>query len=246
MWLWGAAVLVAGCSFILELDEQPCSDNQQCSLNGTSYCLQGVCVPNGAAAASNTNAVDTDGSATANATEDASTSTNTPDPESTGDDPLVGVIQNGDFEDGTIGWTVHGEATISSTTEQARNGQRSALVRNRSEDWEGLMAIVTDRAREGVPYLVSGYVLVADETVPTSPVKLSFKLHCAEDSGPQYLTLYEGVATNTEWAEVLGTMEIPTGCDAVEAAFYFEGVLGGAVTEQFYPNFYVDDVVVEE
>jgi len=264
--LFGFVPLAVACS-LLNLDVQPCQDDGDCSNDGSMMCVNGVCELSDVAvdATSDRNGDPTESDddsmsspitmtpGTSGETGDGTTGEGCPSDgcttteedsadESTGPAPEpVPLVMNTDFETNISGWGPHGTCMVTSSSEWAHGGTRSAFVTGRTDTWMGAQVVVTNLIVEDVRYAVSGWVRLAGDT-PTAMMQLSRKMTCTGVE-TSYLPLGMALAANDGWAQIEATLTVPNGCDASEVTLYFEGATIGVVPDATFLDFYVDDVV---
>jgi GH35 family endo-1,4-beta-xylanase len=68
------------------------------------------------------------------------------------------LLRNGDFEEGTIGWTVWGASL--STSVEAHSGILSVLVSNRNNSWGAVVQDITSKLVNGGKYTLSAWVKI--------------------------------------------------------------------------------------
>lgn len=301
-------LMLSGCSIVLNLDDRRCETHSQCSADGSSMCVLGICeevetTTNDTTSSGTTTSDTTDSMSSTSSsnpgddtladdesstsgeetTGDDSTSTSSStsgttgdetgstgcsgdecDPggeestsmgeegessESTGEEPPplpVELITNNDFEATHVPWSFQAgtadsgqpASTFTRTTEVAHTGIASGYMRNRYQHWAGARVTVTSRVQVDVPYAVSMWVRLADETFTSSMLELSYKIHCAEFDQADYLPIFAADVTNDDWTELAGEFMVPYGCTLIELALYVQSPVSMAAP---YPDYYIDD-----
>src|SRR5699024_1245674 len=81
------------------------------------------------------------------------------------------------FEDDLGPWTARGDgtATLTRTDAEARSGDHSALVTDRTEPWNGVAADVTDLFTEDTPYAISAWVKLPAGSTGPADLRLSIQ-----------------------------------------------------------------------
>lgn len=159
----------------------------------------------------------------------------------------VELISNHGFESSELGWARFGQpedpVAFARSTADAHEGSACGLVTGRAQHWNGVSANVTAKVHEGVPYMVSAWLKLADDTMPEGKVmQLSRKLDCVEAAAPSYGVLGStaiALVTPDAWIQVTGTLLVPEGCNAREVLLYFEDP---STSSAPFPDFYVDEV----
>jgi hypothetical protein len=144
------------------------------------------------------------------------------------------IIANRDFEANTNGWFPFGPVTISTTTNRAHSGLRSALVTNRTAGFNGIATSLIGVATPGRVYRIQGYAQVS---TASAPVNFTLQSQCSGQS-QSFTGLAFATANNSTWVELNGTMTVPN-CTLTTANFYIEGAPAGT-------DIYLDDVTVRE
>ena len=150
--------------------------------------------------------------------------------------PSTELPLTNDFEDDLGAWQARGDGTATLTLDdtEAYSGAQSARISDRTENWNGIGADVTDSFVTGTPYSISGWVKLPDGSEDSDDVRLSIQLDDADgESDYVTLTTVEGVS-DAEWVPVSTTY---TMAEAESALVYFETANGTA-------DFLLDDVVV--
>jgi len=93
------------------------------------------------------------------------------------------LITNGDFENGTTGWTVW-SATMA-TTADAHGGSSALIVSNRKNPWDALARDVKALLVNGDSYTISAWI-----KIPSSAVNLRATLKITADGDPSYTNFF--------------------------------------------------------
>lgn len=139
------------------------------------------------------------------------------------------LIGNSGLELGTQGWQAFG-ATFARTTDFAHSGTYSAVSSGRSATWNGPSAFLpTGAGRYNIEIFAFQNSGVALGTF------LSAALTC--NGSQTFPTLASPTLQSAAWTQVTGTLDVPSGCKAVQLYLQQNG---GST----FPNLYVDDLTV--
>lgn len=149
------------------------------------------------------------------------------------DDVDGNLMPNWSFESGVNGWVGWGGSVIASSSAHAHSGTRSALLSNRSGDWQGPVFNLLPLVIAGETYDIGAWGRI--EGVDYDNLRITVKTVC-NGTSENYHQLDMVTATSTEWTELQGSITLPQ-CALTEASLYFDGAQPGV-------NIYLDDVVV--
>ncbi len=146
------------------------------------------------------------------------------------------LITNGNFENGTTGWTVWG-ATLTTSTD-AHGGNSAAFVTNRKNPWDAIVQNVKNILENGESYTISAWV-----KMPSPAVNFRITLGMTINGSTTYQSLC-GTA-----APIIGTYEFYTQTFTLnwngtleDANIYIENESVGGV----YSDYLADDIVLEK
>lgn len=143
------------------------------------------------------------------------------------------LMPNGSFETDTSGWFSWNGGTLSATTARAHSGSRSLLVGGRTGNAPAATNI-TSVVKPGTTYDVSFWVSIGNAA--TANVNVTRKIVC--DGQTSYAWLVNPVAVaDGQWAELKGSLTIPSCTNLSEVQIYAEGPPAGV-------DLYVDDVTL--
>lgn len=141
------------------------------------------------------------------------------------------ILHDADFEAGTNGWQSFGSSSVSATNNAAHSGTYSLWVGDRTDSWNGASCSMGSTMTAGKSYAFTSFVM---SNAASDTIMLTLKY--TDGSGEAvYKGLGEAAATNSAWAEISGTCEIPS--DASDILIYFQ-------TAEGTNGFYVDDVTI--
>ncbi len=141
------------------------------------------------------------------------------------------VLHSADFEGGTGGWGSFGGTSVSTTNNAAHGGSYSLWVGDRTDTWNGASCAMGSIMTAGESYGYESYVM---SNAASDTIMLTLKYTDGSGSAV-YKTLGQADATNSGWAEISGTYEVPS--DATDILIYFQ-------TAEGTNGFYVDDVTI--
>ncbi len=147
--------------------------------------------------------------------------------------PSDNLIPNASFENGVGGWTAWGGAAIEASTTYARTGTRSALLYNRSGNWQGPVFDLRPLVIAGETYEISAWGRI--EGLSADVMNITVKTVCS-DGLENYHQVDSILADNMSWSELSGSLTLPD-CNLTEVSLYFDGPEAGV-------DVYLDDVVV--
>lgn len=129
--------------------------------------------------------------------------------------PSANLVTNGDFENGTTGWTVWG-GTLTTTTGYEGTG---ALHSDRTGTWQGPVYDLLAKVVAGEEYTISAWARVANSSAES--MNITVKTVC--DDGTEAFN-WGGSATlsDTGWAPITGSVTLPD-CTLTEVSLYFDG-----------------------
>jgi endo-1,4-beta-xylanase len=141
------------------------------------------------------------------------------------------VVVNGDFEDGTTGWSSFGSGTASTQSTVALNGE-ALLYSGRTDVWNGPSQDILGRVSVGQTLEVNAWVRIAGSSSET----VGLTLLTVAGGQTYYQTLGSVTATDTDWAQMTGTLSVDY-ADPTALMLYLNGAPAGV-------DFYLDDVLV--
>ena len=145
------------------------------------------------------------------------------------------VLQNGSFESGSNGWVPVGPVTLTPENEAAHSGCCSLLVADRSDSWNGVGQVVTDRLVPGRSYAVSAWVRLA----AGAPETVDVKYRKIDGDGTQWILLAQGEASADEWREFIGAFTYEPVGTVDSLRFFVAGPQPGT-------DFHVDSLSIRE
>lgn len=145
------------------------------------------------------------------------------------------LIGNSSFEAGLDGWGVLGSGTLSTGTEDAHTGYRSAFVSGRTASWNGPRRDILDLTRAGRSYDVSVWTRI--DGAASATTNLTAQVTCSGQA-TQFIGLDQAAASDSGWVELAGTLELPN-CALETVAAYVEGPVPEV-------DIYVDDLALRE
>jgi len=143
------------------------------------------------------------------------------------------LIQNPGFEEGTTGWFGFGFATLSAPTTLPHTGNRSVLVEDRTDSWNGVAQSLLGVLQPATTYRISAWVRLASG--PAQPVKLTFRQ--IDDSGTSFPAVASGTAGSAGWTQLIGSFTPVVNGTLTYLTLYLEGPAPGV-------SFYADDFEV--
>jgi len=143
------------------------------------------------------------------------------------------LVSNGGFEEGVDGWQAWGDSTITTSTARAHTGDRSALLTNRTADWQGPVYDLLPVIVAGGTYDVTAWGMV--DGLAESPMNITVRTVCADGTG-DYHQLASLTVNNQDWTELTGSIVLPD-CELTQVSLYFDGAPEGV-------DVYLDDVFV--
>ena len=139
------------------------------------------------------------------------------------------LIRNGDFDDGTSGWTAFSGGTLGAQTAIARSGS-AAFMTDRPQTYSGPGQLLPAGLRSEEVLCLTAYL-----RVDSSSARMNATITATVDGVAGYWWIGTTVATNTGWAEISGCRPIYFSGPVSEATLYFEGPEPGVAV-------YIDDV----
>ena len=147
-----------------------------------------------------------------------------------------------DFENNTTqGWVRRGDVTVENTTAQKNSGSRALFVNGRTQNWNGAILPLNDRAfKSGTEYSFS--VMAMSQTAGTMSLSLQYNDVSGTES---YDNIGSAVATAGQWVQISNTSyQLPAGTnfsiyvemDAANASFYFDDAMGGVKGATINPD----------
>ncbi|MBG6065859.1 hypothetical protein IW248_002146 [Micromonospora ureilytica] len=132
------------------------------------------------------------------------------------------LITNGDVENGTTGWGVHGSGTLARNTAVAHGGSGSLSIIGRTGAWNGPSQDVTTKLTNGKSYTTNVWVRAQSGT-PSAKATLSL----TANGTTSYLQLTPAVGVNVNgWTQLTGTTTVSWSGTLSSAAFYVETAEG--------------------
>nr|WP_239561966.1 family 43 glycosylhydrolase [Micromonospora luteifusca] len=132
------------------------------------------------------------------------------------------VLTNGDVENGTTGWGVHGSGTLARNTATAHGGSGSLSITGRTAAWNGPSQDVTSKLTNGRSYTTSVWVRAQSGT-PSA--KATLALTANGTTNYLQLTPAAGVSANG-WTLLTGTATVSWSGTLSSASFYVETAAG--------------------
>ncbi|MGC4814440.1 family 43 glycosylhydrolase [Micromonospora sp. DT228] len=132
------------------------------------------------------------------------------------------VLTNGDVENGTTGWGVHGSGTLSRNTAVAHGGGGSLSITGRTGAWNGPGQDVTSKLTNGKSYTTNVWVRAQSGT-PSAKATLSL----TANGTTNYVQLTPAVGVNVNgWTLLTGTTTVSWSGTLSNATFYVETAAG--------------------
>lgn len=143
------------------------------------------------------------------------------------------VIDNGDFSNGSTGWTNYSGGTFTVQSGVARSGS-AAEVTGRVNVWDGPAQAITGEIATGQTINVTAWVRIAGAASDSASVSL--RITYGDGTKEEYPYLGGTTANDTGWTLVsgVGTFK-PTTANVAGVTIYFQGPKAGV-------SLYVDDV----
>jgi GH35 family endo-1,4-beta-xylanase len=158
------------------------------------------------------------------------------------DDPSLepNLVGNSSLEAGLDGWSPQGSAVLSTETQAAHSGLRSARATGRTDTWMGPRHDVTALSRAGRTYDVSVWTRLSGAA--SANTSLTAQVTCAGQA-TSFVPIASATASDADWTQLAGTLALPD-CDLQQVAVYVEGPAAGvdlladdlALREQPLPN----------
>lgn len=166
------------------------------------------------------------------------------------------VIENGDMENGTEGWSTQGTATLTSVTAEKAGGEYSLLVSGRGDTGSGAKQLLTGKIQPGKTYKISAKVKY---TEGVDEREFSITLHNDDwsalksesdkswDSDIGFHNLAQGKVKKGEWTTLETTFTVPEDATLSFPAIFVETTWVAAPTsENDLMNYYLDDVTLAD
>jgi len=145
------------------------------------------------------------------------------------------LLTNGDFENGTTGWSSWGDAKISSTTDK-HSGNSAVLVSNRKDTWQSLARDVKSLLENGKSYTISAWV-----KIPKPGLNFRITLGTRVDGKDSWIGLCRTEKPKTGlYVYYTETFELKWNGTLQGANIYFELESVGGV----FSDMVVDDVIL--
>ncbi|MFF0155871.1 family 43 glycosylhydrolase [Micromonospora sp. NPDC005203] len=132
------------------------------------------------------------------------------------------ALTNGDVENGTTGWGVHGSGTLARNTSVAHGGSGSLSITGRTAAWNGPGQDVTSKLTNGKSYTTNVWVRAQSGT-PSAKATLSL----TANGTTNYVQLTPAVGVNVNgWTLLTGTTTVSWNGTLSNATFYVETAAG--------------------
>ena len=145
------------------------------------------------------------------------------------------ILDNGSFESGSDGWVPIGPVTLTPGNEITHSGCCSLLVANRTDTWNGVGQVVTDRLVPGRSYAVSAWVRLA----AGDPQTVDVKYRKIDGDGTKWILLAQGEARADAWREFIGAFTHEPVGTVESLRFFVAGPEPGT-------DFHVDSLSIRE
>lgn len=153
----------------------------------------------------------------------------------TGGSPSTGanLLTSSGFETGlTDGWRGRGNAVLAVSAEQYHAGLHSLKVTGRTATWNGAEYDVTTLMSPGASYEVTAWARLAPGSASSDLILTRELQGCGTTS---YVRLNSvASATDAAWAQLTGTLSVPSGCSPTKLLIYVE-------SSNATVSYYVDD-----
>lgn len=151
----------------------------------------------------------------------------------TGDENL---ISNSGFESGTSNWQTQGPAEISVVEEPKFSGEKSLLVANRTEGWQGVRQDILGDLFRDKDYFVCCRIKLKEAS--EIPVTADIEIKQIDDQGTKYIRIAEYEVNSTEWTLIRGGFRLGYNGSLTELQI----IINGSETHDFY----LDEVSIVE
>lgn len=144
------------------------------------------------------------------------------------------LVTNSGFEGSLDGWVSWG-GNLALSTDLVYAGDYSAVLSNRTGDWEGPVYSLLGAVDAGGSYAISAFTRISGSSAGTEPVSITVKVAC-DDGSSEYLWGGQVSAVDSDWTELAGSVTLPS-CNLTEVSMYFGGAAQAA-------SIYLDEVSV--
>ena len=146
------------------------------------------------------------------------------------------LLPNGDFENGTSGWSVWGASL--SVSSDAHSGSSAALVSNRKNPWDAIVVDVKDLLVNGQDYVLGAWIKLSGPAV-----NLRATLGIRVDGVSSYISFFWTPSPQSgSYVYYTETKSISWTGNLESANLYFENESVG----ELYPDYLIDDVFFGE
>lgn len=149
--------------------------------------------------------------------------------------PPVNVLTNSDFEIDASGWFGWGAITVSATADRAHGGLQSGVATGRTSSWQGPATSLLGLVTPGTVYQAHAWVSIGGAEAATTSLTVASTCEGADQT---YTQLGSVVASEAEWTQVGGTLNVPN-CNLTGITLYVEGPAAEV-------DVYLDDVSVAQ
>jgi hypothetical protein len=149
--------------------------------------------------------------------------------------PVVeNLITNSNFESGISGWSAAFGGTLAASTAQFHGGAQSAVLTNRSGNYQGAFFNLTSLVDQGSTYSFSAFARLGG--LSSGPINMTAFIQCAS-LADQFVQIDTMTGSDTAWGLLSGNLAVPSAasCTLNNLQVYIEGAPAGA-------DIYVDDV----
>lgn len=154
----------------------------------------------------------------------------------------VGQVLNGEFNDQLAAspdwWYGHGDCSVVRTSQQANEGQFSALVSQRTQHWNGAGQELNGDLTVGKDYHFQCWVRTKD--VPSGVVRIEISQD--DDRGTRFFPVAKVLANDQQWTLLEGGFHFMVNGTLNDLRF----IVGGDFTDDRTFDFYVDSVTITE
>lgn len=154
----------------------------------------------------------------------------------------VGQVLNGEFNDQLAAspdwWYGHGDCSVVRTSQQANEGQFSALVSQRTQHWNGAGQELNGDLTVGKDYHFQCWVRT--KGVPSGVVRIEISQD--DDRGTRFFPVAKVRANDQQWTLLEGGFHFMVNGTLNDLRF----IVGGDLTDDRTFDFYVDSVTITE
>lgn len=151
-------------------------------------------------------------------------------------------VDNGEFDHQFASspdwWWGHGGCSVVRTSEQARNGNHSAAVSDRTAYWQGAAQELSGDLTIGKDYHFQCWVRTKD--VPSGVLRI--EVVQTDDRGQRFFPIAKTLANDSQWTLLEGGFQLLANGNLDHIAF----VISGDYTDQRLFDYYVDSVTITE